>query len=143
MLLTTISQQLADLVPNQSYDVDFLYGFAQQSAPTPSDPAQYSGITTQHWMVCLGSSTNCQSTASVVLPSHGFSGWLHEDFIFTAQTVNDVLSFSAFGDMPDPPFALLDGVSVSAVTEPMSLPILGVGLLGLIVVGLRRHVGAC
>lgn len=129
---STISQVLMNLTPNASYDVGFWYGFAQQ--------AFFNGPTIQSWNVCLGA--NCQSTASFNLPSHGFSGWIHKDFIFQAQTSNDTLSFLAFGDMPVPPFAVLDGITVSAAPEPSTLAILGIGLLGLIVVGLRRRVGA-
>jgi hypothetical protein len=121
-----------NLTPNASYDVGFWYGFAQQ--------AFFTGQTIQSWNVCLGA--NCQSTASFTVPSHGFSGWFHADFIFQAQTSNDLLSFSAFGDSPVPPFALLDGITVSAAPEASTLSILGVGLLALIVVGLRRRVGA-
>ena len=80
--------------------------------------------------------------------SQGFSVWQPESFTFTApgvgtNPITELLSFVAISPNGGlPPIALLDGVSINAVPESSTLSLLGVGLLGLIIVGLRRRAGA-
>jgi hypothetical protein len=128
-----ISQTITVLIPGQSYVVSFDWAGAQQ--------AGFTGDTFDQLQVTLGGVTHSTPVVNVV--NHGFSGWTPETLTFTANNVSDVLSFFATGGPPGvPPFALLDGVSLSAsaVPEPTSLALLGVGMAGLgIIVRWRRR----
>jgi hypothetical protein len=102
--------------------VSFYFAGAQQSGNT--------GPTTDQFLVSLGSQT--LSTPVLNDPSHGFTGWQLENLTFTPTSTSEVLSFLAVGTPSGvPPFALLDGVTVSAVPEPASLALLSTGLIGL------------
>ena len=108
----------------QKYTVGFDWAGAQQSG--------YTGPQTEQWAVSLGNQT--QTTAVYNNPSHGFSGWMHESFTFTATSGSEALSFLAIGTPTGvPPFSLLDGVTmVAAVPEPetWALMLCGMGLIG-------------
>ena len=79
-------------------------------------------------------------TVSTGIPDRGFSGWIGQTLTFTADSSSDLLSFVANGGPSSslPPFALLDGVSVTPVPEPTTwaLTLIGVGMLG---AGLRMR----
>ncbi len=122
--VSPIEQTLHNLTAGHSYAVDFYWGGIQQYG--------FDGAQTEQWIVSLGGGAS-QSTAVYNNPSHGFSGWTAEHFVFVAPHSGDnVLSFLAHGT-PDgvPPFSLLDGVS-AAVPEPgvWALLIGGFGLVG-------------
>ncbi|MFT3802659.1 MAG: PEP-CTERM sorting domain-containing protein [Burkholderiaceae bacterium] len=118
-----IQQTISGLTPGSQYVVSFWYGYAQQ--------AGYDGDTIQNWTVSLGSES--QTLANYSLPEHTFSGWQQANLTFTAQNSTEVLSFLAWGNLPVPPFALLDGVSMTEATvpEPESLALVSLALVGM------------
>jgi hypothetical protein len=75
-----------------------------------------------------------------------FVGWELETLSFTVTTFDALtprfLSFVPIGNFVIPPVAFLDGVNLQAVPEPATLSLIGVSLLGLTAVGLRRRARA-
>jgi hypothetical protein len=128
-----ISQTLTGLTVNAQYAVSFYYAGAQQSG--------FDGQTTEKWNVSLGGQT--LSTNTLTDPSHGFTGWQYTTLTFTATSSSEVLSFLAAGTPNgEPPFSLLDGVSMTQVTtvpEPASAAMLLTGLLAIGVIVRRRQ----
>lgn len=117
-----IQQQITGLTIGAQYTLGFWWGGAQQSG--------FSGITTDQWKVSLGDLT--QSTGIITDPSHGFTGWEYQTLTFIADNVNPMLSFLAVGTpVGEPPFALLDGVSLQQTPEPGTEALLGLGLLAI------------
>lgn len=127
-----ITQTINGLVIGQQYNLSFYWAGAQQSG--------YNGAQTEQWVVSLGNQTI--STAVYQNTSHGFSGWMQENFTYTATSTSEVLSFLARGTPTGvPPFSLLDGVSLTAaVPEPSTsaLFLAGFGLLA-VAARLRRR----
>jgi hypothetical protein len=125
-----ISQSITGLTPGGKYELKFDWAGAQQFT--------FTGATTEGWQVSLGSQTF--NTGNIPNSSKGFTGWQSGDFIFTATGATETLSFLATGTggAALPPFALLDGVSLTAVPEPATwaLMLVGVGALG---AGLRMR----
>jgi hypothetical protein len=134
-----ISQTITGLTAGQQYAVSFYMAAAQQT--------NHTGATTDFWTVDLGSSAltsntqaGSQSTAVINLASHAFSGWEYETMTFTATGTSDVLSFLATGTPSGvPPFALLDGVSMTAVPEPGSITLMAGGIAALAGMAWRRR----
>lgn len=130
-----IYQTISGLVIGQTYNLTFNWAAAQQY--------NYSGSTTEQWAVSLGNQTI--STAVYNDPNHGFSGWMSESFTYTATSTSEVLSFLSKGTPNgEPPFSLLDSVSLTAnVPEPSSVALF---FGGLVLVGVasrfRRRQGA-
>jgi hypothetical protein len=132
-----ITQTVSGLTAGNTYTLSFYWADAQQ--------AGYTGTTTEQFKVTLGGVE--QDTAIVDNVNHGFSGWQLQTFDFTANSTSELLSFLAVGTPTGvPPFALLDGVSLTADTvgtesapEPGSVVLLVGGLMGLMgVCRLRR-----
>lgn len=123
-----ISQTLNGLTAGSYYTVSFYWAGAEQTG--------FSKKSTEQWTVGFGSQT--QSTPVVNVAAKGFTGWMQQSFTFQADGTSDVLSFLAVGG-PEaaPPFALLDGITVTAIPEPeaWALMILGFGIVG----GLQRR----
>jgi hypothetical protein len=102
-----ISQTINGLTAGQQYTLSFYYAGAQQ--------AGFNGATTEGFIVSFGGQT--QSTAILNDGDHGFTGWQQETMTFTADGTSDLLSFLAVGTPNgEPPFTLLDGVSLNAAT---------------------------
>jgi hypothetical protein len=145
--VSALQQTITGLTAGDTYAVSFYWAAAQQ--------AGFTGPTVQAMNVCLGTSAesyadagtqplsggtnnpanlSCSgsgaSTANFNLPSEGFSGWQFQTFDLTANSSTDVLSFLAYGNIQVPPFALLDGVSLTPTPEPGTLPLLFTGLMG-------------
>lgn len=120
-------QTINGLTTGALYEVSFFWAAAQQVG--------FDGDTTSALSVSFGSST--QSTPVFSLPNHDFSGWMTESFTFTADAASQTLSFLAVGT-PDglPPFALLDGVSVTQVPEASTS---AAALLGIATFGITRR----
>jgi hypothetical protein len=116
-----ISQTITGLTSGNTYTVSFFWAGAQQNG--------FNGDTTEQWIVSFGGQT--QSTAVLNNADHGFTGWQSQSFAFTADGTSDVLSFLAVGTPNGvPPFALLDGVSVSdSAPEPGAFTMVLGGLL--------------
>jgi MYXO-CTERM domain-containing protein len=126
-----LSQQLTGLTIGNQYDLSFYWASAQQTGfPAP-------GGLTERLQVSLGGQKI--TTNTVTYPEYNYVDWAKVTMTFTADAVNPVLSFLSVGT-PDgqPPFALLDGVSLEAVPEPSSCFIGALSLAGLLL-RRRRH----
>lgn len=131
----TLSQTIPGLVLGQQYLLSYYWAAAQFTDET--------GATKSGWTVTLGSQTLVDGTIGsglfASIPSKGFSGWNLESLSFTYNGPGNILSFLAVGSPTGlPPVALLDSVSLVASPEPTPLSLVGVALLGLVLVGLRR-----
>ena len=147
----SIAQALTGLVVGATYNVTFDMAAGQQK--------NFVGSTTDTWLVGLGAGTNINSVAGTGTPASqgpialpdlcggsnpcggGFSGWAAAEVSLVATSVNEVLWFFAesTSNSNQPPFLLLDGVTMTqqtTVPEPSTYGVLLVGLLALL--GVRR-----
>lgn len=129
-----LTQSIAGLVPGATYNLEFDWAAGQEVG--------FDGATSSQWVVSLGGGTSV-STALVSIPNHGGTTWLHETFSIVAGSANTLLSFQANGGPAIPPFALLDGVSLTAATttvpEPSSVLLWGIGIAGGLFARLRHR----
>jgi PEP-CTERM motif len=124
---TALTQNLTGLVTGQKYNVTFYQAATQQSG--------FTGLNTEQWQVSLGGGPSQLSTL-MNNASMGDVGWMQQSLTFTATAATQALTFVAKGTPSgQPPFVLLDGVSIQAVPEPGTLAMIGVGLLGVPIVG--------
>jgi len=125
-----ISQTLNNLHIGQFYLLTFDWAAAQAVCPNCD------GTTTEGWQVNFGAQQ--QSTSPLdTTPNHGFVPWQQTAFEFQAGSTTQTLSFLALGGpgATQPPFALLDGVSLVELPEPgtWALMIMGFGGIGAMV----------
>jgi len=132
---TTLTQKLTGLTAGQSYTVSFYQAATLQ-------PGYFKGTAVdQHWQVSFGDASFASSVMSITQGT-GYQNkepvpvqWQQQTMTFTATSTSTVLGFMAIGPNGGPPMALLDGVTVTAVTavpEPSSLVLLLCGAMGLL-----------
>jgi hypothetical protein len=127
-----ITQTVRGLTAGNLYTVGFYWAAAQQTHFGCITPANPGGCTTDQWQVSFGGQTKSTAVANTGVNAGGFSGWMYQTFTFTANSTSDVLSFLAQGTPGgEPPFALLDGVTLNSTTpEPGTLTLIaGAALL--------------
>ncbi|MGA3182839.1 MAG: PEP-CTERM sorting domain-containing protein [Verrucomicrobiota bacterium] len=108
-----LSQTITGLTPGKTYALTFYWAGAQQTT--------FNGSTTDYLTASLGSQSH--NTATISVPSDGFDPWTQVTFDYTATSASEVLSFLATGTPTspnEPPFVLLDGVSLTSTTAPDS-----------------------
>jgi len=124
-----LQQTLTGVKAGATVKVQFWSAFGQQYG--------YDGNTLQSLSVSLGANSWTTPTTSVA--SHGFTGWTFDTAYLKAPTDNPTLSFSAYGNLPVPPFALVAGVGANAVPEPSTWAVMLIGLGGLGALARRRR----
>lgn len=132
-----IFQTVTGLTAGLSYTVGFVQAGASWAGGTAA-------ATTEFWTVGWGKTTDAyaaytfQNSTTVNTPAKGFSGWASQQLVFVATAGSMVLSFMANGGPTgQPPFALLDGVTVTqSVPEPASAVLVSSAIAGLL--ALRR-----
>ncbi len=126
-----LSQTITGLSKGTQYVLTFSYAGAEQN-----QGPQSAVVTTEGFNVSFGGST--VSTPTITDAARGFTPWVQQSFVFTAQSASQVLDFVATGTPSGaPPFALLSNVSLiaSAVPEPATWAALVAALAGLTIVG--------
>ncbi len=123
-----ITQTINGLIAGQIYKLSFDWAAAQQSG--------FNGPTTENWTASLGNQSF--TTPTYHDPNHGWSGWMQQAYVFTATGSSEVLSFLAGGSPNgEPPFSLLDDVSLTAVPEPAGWAVLALAMVFMGVVRIR------
>jgi len=124
--VAAIQQTLTGLTVGEQYTVTFYQAAGQQTG--------FSGSTSDQFQVSFGSESQESTLISINGTATEVTPWEEQSMTFTADSTSDVLSFLPQGNPgePEPPFALLADVSVTAVPEPLS----GFGLGAIIALGL-------
>jgi hypothetical protein len=109
----TFSQTINGLVAGQTYALSFYAGGGEEvGGNTP---------TTTAFTVSLGSDSF--TTPTISTPAAGFSPWQLETTSFVASSSSELLSFLATGGPGgEPPYALLDGVTLTGATAAVPEP---------------------
>jgi len=126
-----VSQTINGLTQGSSYTLSFYWAAAQQ--------LNFPGTTTEGWNYSIGSSAGSVSNVgSGGLPTQTFSGWTQVNFTFTASSTSELLKFVAEGgpSSGNPPFDLLDSVSITQNSVPDSSSTAGLLGLGVVAMGM-------
>jgi hypothetical protein len=131
-----LDQTIMGLTLGQTYELTFDWAGIELSNRTGYDSIQLTGS--------LGGDPFATSVYLNTAPAGqpgSFSGWMTANFTFTANSTSELLSFLAVGTPAAnlPPFALLDGVSLTAVPEPSTWAMMLVGFGGLGYAAFRRR----
>jgi len=130
-----LSQTVTGLTAGALYYISFYFGGAQQDGPsfTSATTDQFavdftSGSTAPVSYTCT--TTGVQCTQVLYDAPKSFTGWNFAGFTFLATSSTETLSFLAIGTPAgQPPFSLLDGVSLQLPEPPSVLMLGGLGVL--------------
>lgn len=136
-----LTQSLTGLIVGSTYTLSFYQAAGQQKGFDA-----FSGFTNT-WNVKITDSNNTvdlnQNAPSLTVANHAFSGWTQVTMSVIATTASMTLQFFASSSVGSgqPPFAMLDGISMTknasaAVPEPTAMLLLGSAVAGLF--GARR-----
>jgi hypothetical protein len=122
----TFTQTITGLSVGQKYALSFYMAGTQD--------VSRDSATTESITATLGAES--YTTSTINTPAAGFSPWQHYSTTFTYTGGGNILSFLATGGPSgQPPYALLDGVSLTAVTggvpEPTTWAMIVAGFVGL------------
>jgi len=167
-----IVQTLTGLVAGKQYTLSFWWAAAQQQGPTfngvtqegwvvclgtcaYSPPSNDGGATIADEGIAYynadplaygynpADTSQIFKTSIVTTTNHGFVPWQYQTFTFTANADTQSLSLLAYGTpVGQPPFALIDGLSLDAVPEPTTwgMMLIGFGVVGGVMRTRRRPV---
>lgn len=126
----SISQTVSGLTVGSEYKVSFSqaagqfdcnFGSKSDRSSICLESGIYFGATTDLWRVTFGNSTQ-DSTLMNLASQAPVTPWQQQTLTFTADSPTQVLSFLAVGTPAAmPPTALLSGVSVEPVPEPLTI----------------------
>ena len=138
-------QSIAGLRVGDSYTLKFWQASFEQSG--------YTGGFTSSWQAGLGNGSTfnvanygVQNSSTMTVASGGAAGWTQQTLSFVANSTSELLAFFATASSgAQPPFLLLDGVSLTDATNPVNVPepatmtLSAAGVLGLVAARRRRH----
>ncbi len=129
----SIFQAIGGLRLGDTYTVQFYQASMQQTG--------YSGAFTANWQVGLGSGGSFTTLYGSTMnnPSQSSTPWTRQSIDFVATATTETLYFFATASAgANPPFLLLDGVSMTDVPEPATLGLAAMGLAGVLMARRRR-----
>ncbi len=138
-------QSIAGLHVGDTYTLKFWQASFEQSG--------YTGGFTSSWQVGLGNGSSfnvanygVQNSSTMTVASGGAAGWTQQTLSFVATSTSELLEFFATASSgAQPPFLLLDGVSLTDATNPVNVPepatltLTAAGVLGLVAARRRRR----
>jgi hypothetical protein len=130
-----LAQSVSNLVIGTDYKLSFDWAAGQLAT---GSGAYQVALAFNLGTSALTSVTGAPTTTTFSGSATGaYSGWTTQTYIFRATSVNEILSFLSYGTTGDPPFVLLDGVTLYAMPEPSTLALFG-AVVGAALL-MRRH----